>query len=400
MNWQLGKFKLVMLFLVTIGMIVLYVGSCTNDDHIIEPPVVNGKDLISVKVSSPPTMDGVIDAQWENSPKLEFQAVVPDPSGDIFRGYIGNIIPTVTLRSAYDNENIYFLAEWADPTESLKRQPWCFDPTTKLWKQESGAPIFTSPTRPAFYEDKIAMLWNIDNSVSGWNTGTCFKSCHTGLGATDGHGRHYTNNPNERIDMWHWKSVRGGVNTDQFDDQYQDNTFPNGRKSDSGTSGYSDNKQNLVVTGSSPEVTLTVPKYFIPARTNYYWIMGTEVSDGTAKLITAVDANGVLTYDGGTIDPNTDPEYQRDGTGVGDKAIAGIIITPFTGSRGDISCKAEYTGSGWILEYQRALSTGDTERKDIDFSSLDDQYFGFAIFENAQIAHAIKANLLLKFENN
>jgi hypothetical protein len=28
---------------------------------------------------------------------------------------------------------------------------------------------------------------------------------------------------------------------------------------------------------------------------------------------------------------------------------------------------------------------------------LTDQYFGFAVFENAQIAHSIKPNLVLKF---
>ncbi len=64
---------------------------------------------------------------------------------------------------------------------------------------------------------------------------------------------------------------------------------------------------------------------------------------------------------------------------------------------GDIICKPSYTGTGWILEIKRALKTRDTVN-DVDFSSLDDQYFGFAVFENAQIAHSIKANLVLKFK--
>ncbi|MEP6795919.1 MAG: ethylbenzene dehydrogenase-related protein [Saprospiraceae bacterium] len=398
MNWQPSKFKFVMLLLTTIGLTALYVGSCTNDDHLISVPNVEGKDLVSIKVTTPPTIDGTIDVMWENAPKLKFEAVVPDPTGDIFRGYVGNNIPSVTLRSAYDDQNIYFLAEWVDPTKSLSREPWYFDPTSNLWKQEAGAPIFIAPTRAAFYEDKIAMLWNVDNSVSGWNAATCYKSCHTGLPALDGSGRHFTNNASERIDMWHWKSVRGGVNTDQFDDQFQDNSYPNGRKSDSGAGGYSDNAQNLVITGSSPAVTVKVPKYFIPTRTNYGWIMKTEIDNGTAKQITSVDANGVLTYDGGTIDPIADVDFQRAGAGVGAKAIPGITMSPYEGSRGDITCKAVHTGSGWILEFKRALNTGDTERKDVDFSSLDDQYFGFGVFDNAQIAHAIKPNLLLKFQ--
>lgn len=401
MNWQLSKFKSLLLILLAVGMTVIYFGSCTNDDTLVEPPIVNGKDLVSVEVTTPPSIDGVIDAQWEQSPKLEFEAVVPDPSGDLFRGYVGQVIPSVTLRSAYDAENIYFLAEWADPTESYKRSPWYFDPVAKLWKQEKGAPLFSTPAttppttpRGAFYEDKIAMLWNIDHSVSGWDAGTCYKSCHTNLGVNDGHGRHYTNSATERIDMWHWKSVRGGVNAGyQIHDQYQTNTYPNGRKADSGTDVYKDNKQTLGA--------LTVPKYIIPTRTNYYWIMDSEVANNTALLITAVDTAGILTLsDGSTINPNVDVDYQRAGADVGPKAIAGVTIADvgYTGNQGDITCKGTHTGTGWILEFKRALKTADTEKQDIDFTSLEDQYFGFAVFENSQIAHAIKANLLLKFK--
>lgn len=387
--------------LLTIG----YLKSCTKDDTVIEvdtPPVVNSAtDLLSLKVTTPPTVDGTVDAMWESCQKLQLSTEVPEVTGDIFRGYTGNIIPAITLRSAYDATNIYFLAEWVDPTESLKRQPWYFDPVTKLWAQESGAPTFSSSgaiTRLAFYEDKLAMLWNVNNSVAGWNNGTCYKSCHTGLPATDGSSRHFTNFATEKIDMWHWKSVRGGVNGGyQFDDQFQDNTYPNGRKSDTGAGAYTDNKQTLPVTGGSTNV--SVPKYVIPGNTNYGWILNTEVTAGTAVLVTAVDANGILTLsNGATIDANTDADYQRSGATVGAKAIPGIIISEYAGNRGDIACKSTYTGSGWILEFKRALKTADTESMDVDFSSLTDQYFGFAIFENAQIAHSIKANLVLKFQ--
>ena len=377
----------------------LGLSSCTNEDQILEPETpIGGNDLISIKVANGPTIDGIIDALWENSPKLQFETVVPEPSGDVFRGYVGNIIPSVTLRSAFDADNIYFLAEWVDPTQSLLREPWYFDPEEKLWKQEHGNFTFSSNgtiTRGAFYEDKMAMLWNVDNSVSGWNSATCYKSCHSGLPASDGSTRHYTNFFTERIDMWHWKSVRGGTNGGfQFDDQYQDNSYPNGRKSDTGAGAYSDNVQTL----NNGISDVKVPKYLIPSRTNYGWILGSEVTDFTAVQITSVDVDGVLYYDGGSIDPNTDVAFQRDGASVGVKSIPGIIIKSYTESRGDITCMSVYTGTGWILEYKRALKTNDTSKQDIDFSSLADQYFGMAIFENAQIAHSIKPNLLLKFK--
>jgi hypothetical protein len=310
------------------------------------------------------------------------------------------------MRSAYDDNNIYFLVEWADPTQSLRRNPWYFDPATKRWAQESGTYGFaSSPYRPPFYEDKISFLWNIGNSVAGWNTATCYKSCHTGLPAADGSSRHYTNFPTEKIDMWHWKSVRGGVNAGfQIHDQYQDNTYPNGRKADPGVDVYQNNTQNLVITGSMPAITVAVPKYVIPNRTDNLWILNSEVTAGTAKLVTAVDANGVLTLsDASTIDPNVGTDYQRIGTygsgGLGNKAIAGLTLNDsYTGSQGDITCKTTYVnGTGWIMEIKRALKTTDAVY-DVDFSDLKDQYFGFAIFENSQIAHSIKPNLVLKFK--
>lgn len=388
----------------TIILAIGYAVSCTKDDQVLDipQPVNNATDLLAVKVTAPPTIDGIADAMWQNSPKLQISTAVPEVTGDVFRGYTGNIIPNITLRSAYDNTNIYFLVEWVDPTQSLVRQPWYFDPNTNRWAQESGSPTFSSSgaiTRPAFYEDKLAFLWNINNSVSGWSNGTCYKSCHTGLPASDGASRHFTNFPTERIDMWHWKSVRGGVNgAFQFDDQYQDNTYPNGRKSDAGNQAYADNKQTLAINGNGTNV--SVPKYVIPGRTNYNWVLGSEVTDGTAKTVTAVSDQGILTLsDGSSIDPKIGTDYQRVGTGVGAKAIPGLTISSYTSSRGDITCKSTYTpGTGWTLEFTRALSTGDTENKDIDFSSLTDQYFGFAIFENAQIAHSIKPNLVLKFK--
>jgi hypothetical protein len=127
--------------------------------------------------------------------------------------------------------------------------------------------------------------------------------------------------------------------------------------------------------------------------------MNSEFTAGTAKLVAAVDNDGVLTLsDNTTIDPRVGTDYQRIGAGVGPKAIPGLTLNDsYTGSMGDISCKAIHTGKGWRMEFKRKLKTDDAAY-DVDFSSLEDQYFGFAIFENAQIAHSIKANLILKFQ--
>jgi hypothetical protein len=403
---QIRKTYWVVLLLLS-GLVTLT--QCTKDNQVLDLPAEpnSATDLVALKFTTPPVIDGIAEAAWADNPILQFSTQVPEVTGDVFRGYTGNIIPSVKMKAAYDDANIYLLVQWADPTQSLKRNPWYFDPATKKWAQELGTFTFTansagvaSVTRQPFYEDKISFLWNVNNSIAGWNSGTCYKSCHTGLPTADGSSRHFTNFPSELIDMWHWKSVRGGINaSNQIHDQYQNNAYPNGRKSDPGVDVYQNNTQTLTVTGSSPAVQVSVPKYVIPTKTNYGWIMNSEVTAGTAKQITAVDANGVLTLnDGSTIDPNVGTDYQRVGADVGAKAIPGLTLNDgYTGSAGDISCKAVFTaGVGWTMEIKRALKTSDTVY-DIDFSSLADQYFGFAVFENAQIAHSIKANLVLKF---
>jgi hypothetical protein len=165
----------------------------------------------------------------------------------------------------------------------------------------------------------------------------------------------------------------------------------NGRKGDNtGSGGYSDNKQTLTITGTTTDV--SVPKYVIPGKTNYYWISIDEVNDGTAKEITAVDANGVLTYAGGTIDPSSGGF--EDATG--NMRLPSVVTKPFTEGRGDISIQAVYTGSGWICEFTRKMDTGDSD--DVVFDPAEELAFGLAIFDNAAIAHAIRPNLKMTFQ--
>jgi hypothetical protein len=115
-----------------------------------------------------------------------------------------------------------------------------------------------------------------------------------------------------------------------------------------------------------------------------------------------VSSDGVLTYDGGTIDPNNNPDYQRTGDpvtgGDGAKCFPSYIASPLLGGRADITGAAVFTGSGWIVEFKRLLKTSDTLKQDVDFSSLQDQQFGFAIWNKSNNQHGIQPNLLLTFQ--
>jgi hypothetical protein len=161
------------------------------------------------------------------------------------------------------------------------------------------------------------------------------------------------------------------------------------------------NRQNLKLDGTGESV--TVPLFIIPEAANYYHIAATDtLPGGKARKITSVGSNGVLNYEGGTIDPNKNPGYQRAGDpvtgGIGSKSVPGYISSPLLGGRADISCSVVYTGSSWVVEYKRLLKTDDVLKQDIDFSSLQDQQFGVAIWDKSNNQHGIAAGLTLKFK--
>jgi Ethylbenzene dehydrogenase len=380
-------------------------------DGVSTGPGTSPTELLVQKVFLGPVVDGVIDASWTNAQQLIVETEVPDPGDNVFQGYVGNK-HDVVVRAQYDSDYIYFLAEWKDAQQDASRDTWYFDPaqlaTNAGWAQESNKPVFDGAgvkTREAFYEDKFAMQWDINNTTTDWASNTCYATCHTGLGSPN-FAKHYTIAAGEQTDMWHWKSVRTGLPTGQFDDKHvTDTPQSDARHGDAKVSGgHSNNKQTVaLLDGTFADV--TIPKYFIPNRDNYYWILVDEVNDGTAKLIKGAYTNGDLEYyDNGTsgstsiLTPGAD--FERDATTLNHipalKGMPSITTTAFVGSRGDISCGQTYTGNGWILEWKRKLNTGNSD--DVTFDPTQEYPFGLATFDNSAIAHGIKAFLNLKFE--
>ena len=442
------------LFLILFVSSTLLFMYCTKTDQVIggttptpPPPITpSTTQLLSYKTPQAPVIDGTIESIWDSAAKLNIVPTVPDPGNNLFTGYIGDQYPA-TIQSMYDNDNIYFLVQYADNTNSVYVATWYFDPGKKLWAQEPTSNTYNSNgqvTRAGFGEDKIAMLWNVDFSTPRFTSETCYGSCHVFTPYIDfsvtpniaksnaGSGNHYTNGAYEKIDMW-WAHLSRDVIFNQMDDDYQDwaggpgvtnlvGGSGNGRHVDGITvngasstwpfaptytastppQGASNNRQNLKLNGTG--ATVTVPAWIIPNQTGYYYILATDtLTGGKAYKVTGIDSNGVLTYTGGgTIDPNVGTDYLRSGDpvygGDGPKCFPSYIASPLQGGRADINCFAKYTGSGWIIEYSRKLKTGDTLKQDIDFTNLQDQQFGVAIWDQSNNQHGIQPNLLLKFK--
>jgi hypothetical protein len=246
---------------------------------------------------------------------------------------------------------------YADPTESFFRSPWM--------KNEDGT--WTKQTDPndkggdnnLYYEDKIAFIWPINNSINGFETTGCFVACHAGENPdTKPYGNKYTATEGELGDIWHWKSIR---NDGQIDDQYLDwtrydseNAKEAGRKSDAKESGgYADNQTE----------DKTGPAFTSPA-----------VDLATAAPGYILDGEKVA------IDPAAIPAGSY---------VPGIVKSPFVGDRGDISAAWKWADGVWTLEFSRNLVTGS--ETDVQFSDLAALYpFAVAVFENAQVRHAFQ----------
>ncbi len=416
--------KTIKLFLALLVVASLLV-NCTHDDapdyspsDPVDPGIGESLDTLLVKrFSAAPVFDGDIDEVWSEARPLKNTAHVTSAGDriitlnsssngdtsleptDLFDPYTGESY-NYSLRGGHDGEYLYLLFEWEDNQDSRDRQSWYFDPATSQWHGENK---YANHLNNKFYEDKFAMMFPIKVNGAypdGFAGGTCTTTCHTNLADPqpgEKGTRHYMSNPNELVDLWHWKRNRN-VLSQSVDDgyiQYEEDAgmaSANGRKSDEGTGMYSTAKF------TDPETGLNAPKYVIKDREDYYWITDTEIANGTAQLVVDVAVNGILTLENGEIiAPNLDlTAYSQ---GFGSKRFPSITVNPGGAGndfRSDTQVRAKHVGSGWQLEIKRKLNSGDPT--DAIFVIGEEIPFGLSIFNNAAIAHGMSNFLTMRIE--
>lgn len=312
--------------------------------------------LTSVRTSASISLDAKAESAWSKAKTLE--VTVDELPYKPNNGYKGMKETTVRLKSLYDKEFIYFFIQYRDPTKSLERFPWVKQKNGS-WKQLANKD--STGHDNTYYEDKLGMYWNIN--ARGFKKKGCDIACHIAEdGKVDGKpdksaGRKFTRKAGETIDMWHWKGVRSNP-VGMFDDQFVDHTRDPkanknwGRKGDAKTGGGYKNNRNK---------DKTKPVYMNPSMNegNKYWV-----------------------YD------NTKVKF-ADKFKAGD-VIPGIVVSPFTGSRGDIKAKGVWANEMWTIEVKRKLvTTGEkAEIQDVQFKDLGKPYyFGVSVFDNSQINH-------------
>lgn len=263
-----------------------------------------------------PTIDGKDgDAAWGEASEVSLALPVQKGGG-----------PTkATVKAAYDDNNVYFMVKWQDPTgtENIHKKMWTYNAADKTWKQSGN-------------EDRVYFLFNINASDFD---GGCAVYCHVGNPDWDKthDSRMGTNNPGESIDVWHWKASRtnpmGHADDKHWVDLtaadeiiYEGETVLKTRLADSGSGFDSGNSE------------ADLPKYM-------------HKSDPGASVDFLFDAAKVAF--------NPDASWSDGDT------IPGYIAKEGTGSEADVVAKATYSGGTWVVEFQRSLITDNPD--DVQF---------------------------------
>lgn len=312
------------------------------------PPAQGPAGLVAVPVDEAPTLDGAADeAFWADATAVEIPVA----------GGANTAATTVTVKSVYSGDMVYFLTTWFDPTESFIRSPWELQ-ADGSWKQLKD-PNDRGGDNNLWYEDKLAFIWPISNTIPNYETLGCFTACHAGENPdAKPYGNKYTAEEGQMGDIWHWKSVR---NLNQVDDQYldsvrySDETKEAGRHSDPKESGgYVDNKNE---DGTLPA--FVSPGDDFPRDGSPGYILDSDKVPFDATLFKAGDR------------------------------LPGIVKSEFVGDRGDIAAGWQWADGVWTLELGRKLVTGS--QYDVQFDDMAaTYYFAVAPFDNAQVRHSFQ----------
>ena len=317
--------------------------------------------LVSTKTASPIVLDGMADKAWDGAKAIT--VTVDNLPYQPDNGYEGMEETDVSIKSLYDDNYVYFLITYKDPTKSLERFPWVKQADGTWKKLENKDSTGHDNT---YYEDKLAMWWNI--STKGFEEEGCMIACHLDQPGDKSAGRKYTAADGETIDMWHAKYVRS-LPMGMFDDQYVDNnTDPKknsgwGRHGDTGKGGYTNNDN----------ADKSAPAFMNLNRTEedkYFVIPSKKV-------------------------PFVDNFKEGD-------VVPGIDIQPMMGGRADILARNHHENGMWTLEVMRSLKTKgeNAETQDVQFADMSKTYpFGVAVFDNSQINHLYHLETLeMKFQ--
>ncbi len=294
--------------------------------------------VIGVRTPTPLTVDGN-SGDWGNIPASEIPmlsrgAAISMTLEEWNREYLlanGRTmlydfnITSVSVRAAFDNNRIYFLLEWTDPTttENRFRSGWYYDGG---WVQSSEN------------EDRAYLAFNIGKSTPSFEAVGCSGACHIRerMGDVTDAGRAYrfrmhTDAPGELIDYWQWRACTSDP-MGAADDGYIDESS---RKQD-GTQDWATSNAVMTDGGMQPIS------------------MGEGGINSNPPYIFKADAGTPLAvpFDPALLSSNA-------------ARIPGWILQRASPLRDDVRAAGRYNAGRWTVEFSRALT--NTDPKDAQF---------------------------------
>lgn len=288
--------------------------------------------LIAVKVSEA-SLDSTADF-WTKAPVLE----VPTKSTEQENALPG---PVVTIQAVYDRNNIAIRFAWADPTPSIHKNGWTWD----------GSAFHKDGD-----EDRLMIHFPMTNDPEFSSKG-CTAACHSDESNPE---KWYmaTASADLALDQWHWKSTRSNP-VGQADDKYlsiQANPLDteSAHYGDALDSGGEERNNNDDRSG---------PEFMSGSDPNSPYILaGHEVPVEVSLL-----SPGII--------------------------VSGYVLTPMTGSRGDLMAKGEWADGQWVVVIMRVLETGHDD--DVVFTPPKPVPFGLAVTDNdGGYKHAVGEEVL------
>jgi cytochrome b561 len=338
------------------------------------------RDVLRIPmVTQAPKLDGVLDdPAWRSVRPVSVRTM----QGANLGGTGESLVDVRAVRTA---DRVYFAFRWEDPTRSLRRLP--------LEKRQDGWRLVGADAGSAdvvdFYEDKFAVIFAPRDDIGAG--GVTHLGPHPVPGkppSLNDRGLHYTTD-GSMIDMWQWKSSRGGV-IGFVDDMYmgppRDPTpdeaarrarYQGGYWPDPGKGIYS---YNFPFEGPGGYQGRILPKRLPKDPKAFLAAMGrVDITDPNSS-----DPEGPVRWMWENESEPYSPEADA-ALPVG-TILPGVILAGGNeGDRGDLTGGAKWADGHWTLEVSRKLDA--SSKYDQAFEPGKPLYMWVTVFDHTQTRH-------------
>jgi Ethylbenzene dehydrogenase/Prokaryotic cytochrome b561 len=324
-----------------------------------------------------PSIDGdTSDPVWRN---IQPFAVMTNQGGN----FDGQGESRVEIRAVHDDERVYFLFTWQDPSRSLKQLP--------LIKQIDGWHLlhdgYEHGDEQAFNEDKFAvLLTDSDVDLAGDRTFHASPNPVPGAPSTmTGRGLHFTTT-GAYVDVWQWKATSGAsgwMDDDHFGPPLAPSTmqvsnaapYHGGFAPDPGTANYSDNFDlpTGAVNGDPAVTPRRLPRDLAATVAGMGQVsLDPDIGEGDGARWFMTEADTV---------PYTVEVDRLIPVGT---VLPGVIVSgDASGDRSDVRCAARWASGHWALEVTRRLDT----HSPYDVAVRSGVFMRVGAFDHSEIRH-------------